>query len=45
MRDATILSQTALGVIADLFGVILATPFTAAIIAAAQGLEDENPDY
>ncbi|MBV9748576.1 MAG: AI-2E family transporter [Acetobacteraceae bacterium] len=41
----TILSQTALGVIFGLFGVILATPFTAAVIAAVQGLEDESPDY
>ena len=41
----TILSQTALGVIFGVFGVILATPVTAAIIAAVQALEDENPDY
>lgn len=41
----TILSQTALGVIFGVFGVILATPVTAAIIATVQGLEDENPDY
>ncbi len=41
----TILSQTALAVIFGVFGIILATPVTAAIIAAVQGLEDENPDY
>lgn len=41
----TILSQTALAVIFGLFGIILATPFTAAIIATVQGLEDANPDY
>lgn len=41
----TILSQTAFGLIFGLFGVILATPFAAAIIAAVQALEKEDPTY
>jgi predicted PurR-regulated permease PerM len=40
----TILSQTAFGVIFGLFGVILATPFAAAIIAALQELRREAPE-
>lgn len=43
--DLTLLSQAALGLIFGLFGVILATPFTAAVIAAFQTLTDEDPDY
>ncbi len=38
----TILSQTALGVIFGLFGVILATPFTAAILAAIHALRADS---
>lgn len=41
----TILSQTALGLVFGLFGVILATPVTAAVIAAVQALEKQDPDY
>jgi predicted PurR-regulated permease PerM len=41
----TLLSQTALGLVFGLFGVILATPFTAAIIAGVQTLTEEDPDY
>lgn len=41
----TILSQTALGVIFGIAGVVLATPFTAAVIAMVQTLEKEDPDY
>jgi predicted PurR-regulated permease PerM len=39
----TILSQTAFGVIFGLFGVILATPFAAALLAAVQELRAEEP--
>jgi predicted PurR-regulated permease PerM len=41
----TLVAQTAFGLIFGLFGVILATPITAAIIAAVQQLTDEDPDY
>jgi predicted PurR-regulated permease PerM len=41
----TILSQTAFGVIFGIPGVVLATPFTAAIMATVQSLEREDPDY
>jgi predicted PurR-regulated permease PerM len=41
----TLVTQIALGLIFGLFGVILATPITAAIVAAMQQLTDENPDY
>lgn len=41
----TLVAQTALGLVFGLFGVILATPLTAAIIAAVQQLTDEDPDY
>ena len=40
-----ILAQTALGVIFGLFGIVLATPFTAAIIAAVRALREESPEY
>lgn len=39
----TILSQTAFGVIFGLFGVILATPFAAALLATVQELRAERP--
>ncbi len=41
----SIVSQTALGVIFGLFGVILATPFTAAVIAAVQSLQEESAEH
>ena len=41
----TLVAQTAFGVIFGLFGVILATPITAAVIAAVQQLIDEDPDF
>jgi predicted PurR-regulated permease PerM len=41
----TLMAQTALGLIFGLFGVILATPITAAAIAGLQQLTDEDPDY
>jgi predicted PurR-regulated permease PerM len=41
----TLVAQTALGLVFGLFGVILATPITAAVIAAVQQLTDEDPDY
>jgi len=41
----TILAQTAFGLVFGLFGVILATPFTAAIIAAVQEFTEEDPNY
>jgi predicted PurR-regulated permease PerM len=40
----TILSQTAFGVIFGLFGVILATPFAAAILAALLELRRDTPE-
>jgi predicted PurR-regulated permease PerM len=40
-----ILAQTAFGVIFGLFGIVLATPLTAAIIAAVRALREEAPDY
>ena len=40
----TLVAQTAFGLIFGLFGVILATPITAAIIAAVQQLTDEDPE-
>ncbi len=41
----TLVAQTALGLLFGLFGVILATPLTAAIVAAVQQLTDEDPGY
>ncbi|MBN9563528.1 MAG: AI-2E family transporter [Alphaproteobacteria bacterium] len=41
----TLVAQTAFGLVFGLFGIILATPFTAAVIAAVQQLTDEDPDY
>lgn len=41
----TILSQTALGLIFGVFGVILATPFTAAVIATVETVTEEDPNY
>ena len=41
----TLVAQTAFGLIFGLFGVILATPLTAAIVAAVQQLTDEDPAY
>jgi predicted PurR-regulated permease PerM len=41
----TLVAQTTFGLVFGLFGVILATPITAAIIAAVQQLTDEDPDY
>ncbi len=40
----TILSQTALGVIFGLLGVILATPFAAAVLAAVQAVRADTPE-
>jgi predicted PurR-regulated permease PerM len=41
----TLVAQTAFGLIFGLFGVILATPITAALVAAVQQLAGEDPDY
>lgn len=41
----TLLSQAALGPMFGLLGVVLTTPFTAAIIAIVQQLADEDPDH
>ena len=41
----TLVAQTAFGLIFGLFGVILATPLTAAIIAAVQQLTEEDSGY
>jgi predicted PurR-regulated permease PerM len=41
----TIVAQTAFGLIFGILGVILATPITAATIAAIQQFTDEDPDY
>lgn len=41
----TLVAQTTFGLIFGLFGVILATPLTAAIVAAVQQLTAEDPDY
>ena len=41
----TLLSQAVLGPMFGLLGVVLATPFTAAIIAIVQQLADEDPDH
>jgi len=41
----TLVAQTAFGLIFGLFGVILATPLTAAILAAVQQHTHEDPDY
>lgn len=41
----TLLSQVALGLVFGLLGVVLATPFTAAVLAVVQQLADEDPDY
>jgi predicted PurR-regulated permease PerM len=41
----TLVAQTAFGLVFGLFGVILATPITAATIATVQQLTDEDPDY
>lgn len=38
----TIVAQAALGLVFSLFGVVLATPLTAAVIAAAQEVTDEG---
>jgi predicted PurR-regulated permease PerM len=40
----TILSQTAFGIIFGLFGVILATPFAAALLAAVRELRADTPE-
>ena len=41
----TLVAQTAFGLIFGLFGVVLATPLTAAIVAAVQQRTKEDPDY
>jgi predicted PurR-regulated permease PerM len=41
----TLVAQTAFGLVFGLFGVILATPITAAIIAAVEQITDEDPNY
>lgn len=41
----TILSQTFMGVVFGVFGIILATPFTAAVVAVIQAVTAESPDY
>ena len=39
----TILSQTAMGVVFGIFGIVLATPFAAAVLAAVQVLQEQRP--
>lgn len=41
----TLVAQTAFGLIFGLFGIVLATPATAAVIAAVEQLTDDDPDY
>jgi predicted PurR-regulated permease PerM len=41
----TLVAQTVFGLIFGIFGIILATPLTAAILAAVQQLTEDDPEY